>query len=128
MELAMNTPVVEWHKFIPFTNAHVIFMNDPAFEWQPRPHHCRLVHMVIDWLRDTGKMIYRELHISDFVETMDGEIFAIVDTFRESWGETIAQVLNEKAEKYHNFIEGLDDKIHNSIDDICVDGQPANFY
>ena len=93
-----------------------------------KPGHCRLGEKIRDFFVSVADLLYRELHFDWIVDYMRDEAHELVDAVRESFGATFVDLIREKQQKLKFFIVDMDDRIHNAITDVCVDGQPENFW
>ena len=89
------------------------------------PFESSFVMETIQWLNNTFEMIYRELHIDEIVDRLNHEM---IDVYSSVFNHTFTETLDKKIQTYKLFLESMDGKIHNSINEICVDGQPDNFW
>ena len=46
----------------------------------------------------------------------------------EKWGTYLHDEISNRTTMLFNFAQNIDDKIHNSLDEICVNGQPQSLY
>ena len=59
-------------------------------------HGCKIMDKVMEWLKDTADMIYRELEVNQVVDYVRQEFDDLVTSFHGSWGLTFADALDQK--------------------------------
>ena len=101
--------------------------------WAPRHHHGRrhfrcFATKIIEFLRSAGEMIYRELHVQDFIDYAEAEALEFKDFILDRWGSILVDGLNDKTNAVFVFAQKMDDRINDNIAEICANGQPANFW
>jgi hypothetical protein len=105
-----------WKKF-PLFHREMIFEAEPKF-----------VREVKQFVHKAFGMIFRELHVMDYLVDAKIEAIHFVTDFLTKDGLDLVQGINAELITFQDKVSRFNDRINDGRAEICVNGQPASFF